>query len=209
MNKRSKSLSLVLMGSLTMVIGGCGSDDPGEQFTTYRSIDECVKEQIFTQQECTEFAIAAVSQNPSFTSQAECEREFGEGNCKDTDQAQISQNGQAEGERRSSWMPLLAGYMVGRYLGGAGYMQGAQPLYGQPQAQQPGAAAARTGGGFAGSYRTLGGGTVQADASGKVLNPSQAVKQGFSRTAKPYAARSGAGARGGFSGSKGFGGAAS
>lgn len=211
MNKRSKSLSLVLMGSLAMGLGGCASDDPGEQFSTYRSIDECVKEQIFTQQECNEFAIAAVSQNPSFSSQAECEREFGEGNCNDAAQVQAGQDGQAEGERRSSWMPLMAGYMIGRYLGGSGYMQGAQPLYGQPQAQPgaAGAAGARAGGGFAGSYRTLGGGTVQTDPSGKVTNPGQAVKQGFSRTAKPYVARSGAGARGGFSGSKGFGGAAS
>lgn len=212
MNKRSKSLSLVLMGSLTVGLGGCASDDPGEQFTTYGSVDECVKEQVFSPQECRDFAVAAVQQNPAFTSQAECEQEFGTGNCKDApSDSQVTQGG----ERQSSWMPLIAGYMVGRYLGGGGYMQGAQPLYqapqqpGQQMGQQPGTAGSRASGGFARSYRTLGGGSIQTDAAGKVANPGQSVRQGFSRTAKPYVARTGAGSRGGFFGSKGFGSAGS
>ncbi|MCC8195165.1 MAG: DUF1190 domain-containing protein [Deltaproteobacteria bacterium] len=196
MKKGSRSLSLVLMGSLTVAVGGCGSDEPTEDFRAYQSIDECVKEQIFTQQECRDMAIAAVRQNPQFADKAECEREFGEGNC-----TQPQQNVQGE-QRQGSWMPLLAGYMVGRYLGGNGMMQGAQPLYRQDQAGQQGnTTAARTSGGF----RTLGGAAIQTDAGGKVVNPNQTVRQGFAKSAKPYAARGGLGSRGGFSGSKGFG----
>ncbi len=64
MKKSSKSLSLVLMGSLTVALGGCGSEEVPEEFRAYQTIDECVNEQIFTQQECREMAIAAVRQNP-------------------------------------------------------------------------------------------------------------------------------------------------
>lgn len=207
MKKSAKSLSLVLMSSLTVGLGGCASD-PTEEFTAYNSIDQCVKEQIFSEQECREMAAEAVRQNPLFANQAECEREFGEGNCQTNPEGeQIAESG----ERRSSWMPLLAGYMIGRYMGGGGFMQGSQPLYKQPQpgGTQPGAAGARASGGFANSFRTLGGAAVQADGAGKVANPPQAVRQGFTKSAKPYVARSGAGARGGFAGSKGFGSAAS
>jgi len=105
MKKTSRSLSLVLMSSLTVTLGGCGSDDPTEEYRAYKSTDECVKEEIFTQQECRDMAIAAVSQNPGFTSLAECEAEFGAGNCKDYEDKTQS----ATGEHRSSWMPLITG----------------------------------------------------------------------------------------------------
>ena len=195
MKKSSKSLSLVLMGSLTVALGGCGSEETTEEFRAYQSIDECINEQIFSQQECRDMALAAVRQNPQFTDKAECEREFGEGNCTEPQSVQ--------GERQgSSWMPLIAGYMVGRYLGGSGMMQGSQPLYRQPQAASPqqGGTAARASGGFGNSFRTLGGGNIQADGKGLVSNPPQGVRQGFAKTAKPYAGRVGGGSRGGFAG---------
>lgn len=192
MKKASQSLSLVLMGSLTVALGGCASDDPSEEYRAYASVDECVQEAVFSQQECRDMAVAAVRQNPQFASLAECEREFGEGNCKDS--GEITQG--TSGERTSSWMPLLTGYMVGRFLGGGGMMQGAQPLYAPQQAGQGGGATS------ARSFRTLGGEAVRADAKGKVAAPSQSLRQGFTKTAKPYVSRSGSGARGGFSGGR-------
>ncbi len=200
------------MGSLTVAAGGCGSDEPTEDFRAYQSIDECVREQVFTAQECRDMAIAAVRQMPRFSSQAECEQQYGDGNCAQPEDKAPDGQQNVQGEQRSSWMPLLAGYMVGRYLGGSGMMQGSQPLFrGQqaapqaaPQAGAPGTAA-RASGGFANSFRTLGGGTIQTDGKGMVTNPSQAVRQGFTKTAKPYAGRVGSGGRGGFSGSRGFG----
>lgn len=195
MKKGSKSLSLVLMGSLTVALGGCGAEETTEDFRAYSTVDECINEQIFSQAECREMAVAAVQQNPKFASQAECEQEFGAGECTQPENA-TGEN--VQGERQgSSWMPLLAGYMVGRYLGGGGMMQGAQPLYKQPaQAGQQGAAGARTSGGF----RTLGGSAIQTDAKGKVTNPPQSVRQGFTKSAKPYVSRAGSGTRGGFAG---------
>ena len=216
MKKSTKSLSLVLMGSLTVALGGCASE-PEEAFQAYNSIDQCIKEQIFSEQECRDSAVAAAQQNPLFANQAECEREFGTGNCQTSPQSNPQAGSSDEqvagsGERGSSWMPLMAGYMMGRYLSGGSFMQGSQPLYKQnaPAGAQPGAAAgARTSGGFGNSFRTAGGASIQTDAAGKVASPPQAVRQGFAKSAKPYAGRSGIGSRGGFAGSKGFGGAAS
>lgn len=190
MKKASKSLSLLLMGSLTVALGGCGSDEPSEEFRTYSSLDECVNEKLFTPVECRELAVAAVQQNPKFSSREECEKEFGPEQC----QAYEDPNKTNTGEHRSSWMPLIAGYMAGRYLGGGGMMQSAQPLYRQPGQTQPQGAATRT-------FRTLGGGSVQADAKGVVNRPSSAIRNGFTKSAKPYAMRAGGGStRSGFSG---------
>lgn len=189
MKKVSGSLSLLLMGSLAATLGGCGSDESAEEFRAYSSIDECVKEELFTPAECRELAIAAVAQNPKFANLEECEKAFGAGQC----QAFEEKDATASGEGRSSWMPLVAGYMVGRYLGAGSMMQSAQPLYQQP-GQQPGASRA---------YRTLGGGSVQADARGMVNKPSPAIREGFTKSAKPAAARAGGtSVRGGFTGGK-------
>ena len=197
MKKSSKSLSLVLMGTLTVGLGGCGSEEKvTEEFKAYTSIDECVKEQIFAPTECRDMAIAAVRQNPQFADQNECEKQFGADNC------QTVRSPEGQSERGSSWMPILAGYMIGRYMGGGSAMQGAQPLYkpNQPQGQ----AQNRATGGFARSFRTAGGEAVQTDARGKVTNTTASMRQGFATSAKPVALRSGSGSRGGF-----FGGAAS
>lgn len=192
MKKASKSLSLVLMSSLTVTLAGCGSDEPSEEYRAYKSIDECVTEAVFTEKECKDMAIAAVKQNPKFANIAECEKEFGEGNCKSYEENGTNVNG----ERRSSWMPLIAGYMVGRYLGGGSMMQGAQPLYNQ----QKGAAGTGT---STGAFRTLGGDAVKPDGKGKVATPSQSIRNGFNKTAKPYVSRTGGtSSRGGFSGGR-------
>ncbi len=199
MKKRSKSLSLVLMGSLTLGVAGCGDEKIAEEFKAYRSIDECARDGDYSQQECRDMAVAAVKQNPRFADQTECEKEFGAGNCRPADAADAQQLAAGNGTRRTgmSWMPLMAGYMMGRYMGASGPMYGAQPLYNQPQ--QPGAAA-RSSGGFATSYRTAGGGTVTPDATGKIANPPSSVRQGFAGTARSYAPRAGGVSRGGFSG---------
>ncbi len=201
MKKRSKSLSLVLMSSLTLGIAGCGDEKITEDFKAYRSIDECVRGQEYSEQECREMAVAAVKQNPKFTDMAECEKEFGAGNCRPADVLDPQQMADANGTRRqgSSWMPIMAGYMMGRYMGAGGAMYGAQPLY-NPQGQPGAATAARSSGGFASSYRTLSGATVGADAAGKIANPPANVRQSFTNTAKPFASRSGGVSRGGFSG---------
>ncbi|MDL2272554.1 DUF1190 domain-containing protein [Desulfovibrio sp. OttesenSCG-928-I05] len=191
MKKASRNLSLVLMGSISLGVTGCSSEPKfEEEFMTFGSVSECVQYGGFTANECTEMATEAVKQTPTFTSQAECEAQFGEGNCQ---QPEIAEASSSEYRQGSSWMPLMAGYMMGRYLSGGQAMYGAQPLYKGP-AQQ------------GGTFRTAGGATVTPDAKGRVANPGSTIRQGFAHSAKPAAVRAPSASRGGFSGGKSFGG---
>ncbi len=203
MQKRSKSLSLVLMGSLTLGLSGCASDENiTEEFKAYNSVDECVQDGTFAEAECREMAAAAVKQNPKFANKAECEKEFGEGNCQTDDIAATGDQQNATSSAYNSysgggsWMPLMAGYMMGRFMGGGGPMQGSQPLYNQQQPQQSGSSTTNR----TTVFRTRTGETVKTDGN-RVTNPSSTVRQGIASTAKPAAVRSGgASSRGGFSG---------
>lgn len=185
MKKSSKRLSLVLMGSLGLGVGGCSSEPAfEEEFITFDTVNQCVEHGGFTATECSEMAADAIRQSPTFETLAECEQNFGEGNCAEP---QYAQN---DPQRRSMWMPLMAGYMMGRYMNGNQAMYGAQPLYKDPAAQ-----------GGARSFRTAGGATVAPDAAGRVANPGSNIRQGFNHTAKPMAVRTGTtGSRGGFAG---------
>ncbi len=175
--KRSRSLSLIVMGTLALSASGCGEQKIEEELHAFSSISECVSSGAFTETECYDFARQAVAQSPSFTSKAECEAQFGEGNCE----ASSSSSG------RSPWMPILAGYMAGRFLSGGSMMQNSQGLYRD-----------RSG---ANAFRTANGEGVKTDARGRVTNPSTRLTQSMSHNAKPAVARGGSGSRGGFSGS--------
>ena len=74
---------------------------------------------------------------PKYATREDCVAEFGEGQCQQTPaQAGTAPENQAQAQSSGSfWMPLMAGYMMGRLMGGgAGYQQ--QPLFssktGQP-----------------------------------------------------------------------------
>lgn len=195
MKKASKGLSLVLMGSLGLGVSGCSSEPKvEEEFMTFGSLNECIQYGGFTANECAEMAVEAAKQTPSFASLAECEAQFGEGSCEQPELAEASQGGQ----RGSMWMPLMAGYMMGRYMNGGQAMYGAQPLYKDPAGQ----AGTK-------SFRTASGAAVSPDATGRVTNPGSSIRQGFAHSAKPAAVRTGAASRGGFSGGSKFGTAAS
>ncbi len=193
--KRSKSLSLVLMGSLVLGSSGCGSNEVPEEFATFRSVNECVTSGLFTEAECREFAQTAALEQPRFNSKEECEQKFGAGACEGPAENAAaapapSSNGTAVQQRSGSmWMPMMMGFMAGRYMGSSGPMQGSQGLYGTPS-QQPGSGTQ--------TFRTATGDTVTSDAKGRVTSPTSAMKQSISHNAKPITGRSGSGARGGF-----------
>lgn len=195
--KRSKTISLFLMGSLALGGAGCGSEKAEEGTYSFSSLDECYTSAIFSEAECRELAANALAQTPRFTSLEECEARFGVGACAEPD-AQTGQDGTAV-QRHSGgmWMPMMMGFMAGRFLGGGGMMQGSQGLYRDPAANpQQGR-----------SFRTATGDTIKPGPGGKVANPSPRLTQSMQHNAKPVMGRSGSGARGGFFG--GTGGAAS
>lgn len=198
--KRSKALSLILMGSLTVGTAGCGTDRADEGMYTFTSLDECYSSAIFTEEECRDLARSALAETPRFSSREECEAQFGEGACQEPAQKTASGDGTVVQQHSGGmWMPMMMGFMAGRFLGGGGMMQGSQGLYRDPAAtQQQGK-----------SFRTAGGETVKPGPGGKVPNPTPRMTQSMSHTAKPVMSRTGAGARGGFSGGSSYGGGAS
>lgn len=210
--KRSKALSLVLMGSLTLGTAGCGTDRVEEGMYTFTSLSDCTASALFTEAECRELAGNALAQTPRFGTLQDCEAQFGEGACaqpaaaggRPAASAESGQPGAPGGtvvqqQSGGSWMPMMLGFMAGRFLGGGGMMQNSQGLYRDPAANpQQGR-----------SFRTAGGETVKADPKGKVTNPNSRLTQSMSHNAKPAKGRSIAGSRGGFSGGSAFGGGAS
>ena len=195
--KRSRSLSLILMGSLVLGGSGCGSDNADEGMYTFTTINECVTSGLFTEAECAEFAKNALAQTPRFSSREECESQFGKDACADAaaQNADVAANTNGTMVRPysgSSWMPMMMGFMAGRFMGAGGPMQGSQGLY-RDSAAQPGSGGTQ-------SFRTATGDTVTSDAKGRVTTPSPALKQSLSHNAKPVMTRGGSASKGGFSG---------
>ena len=190
--KRSRSLSLVLMGSL--VLGGCGSDKTEEGLYTFTTINECVTSGLFSEDECGEFAKNALAQTPRFSSIDECESRFGKDACIDAatmnaETVADSSGAKVQPHSGSSWMPMMMGFMAGRFMSGNAMMQSSQGLYRDPaQMRQSGTRI----------FRTAGGETVSPDAKGRVTAPSPRITQEMAHNAKPLMNRSGSGARGGF-----------
>ncbi|MDL2279180.1 DUF1190 domain-containing protein [Desulfovibrio sp. OttesenSCG-928-G11] len=221
--KRSKTLSLLLMGSMAM--SGCGTDRVDEGTYTFTSLDECVTSALFSEAECRELAMNAIAGAPRFSSREDCEAQFGAGACdaaprgmpplvpgaSDTpavagapgDPSAAPGESSAETQVRphsgGMWMPMMMGFMAGRFMGQGGMMRGSQGLYRDPAASP----------GDGRSFRTASGESVKPGPGGRVMSPSPRMTQSMSHNAKPVSGRSGLGSRGGFSGGSGMGGGAS
>ena len=118
--KRSRAISLLLMGSLAAGSAGCSSEKIEEGTYTFTSLNECVASAMFSESECRELAARALAETPRFSSQEECEAKFGAGACTRPD-AQPGQEGTAVQQHSGGmWMPMMMGFMAGRFLGGGG-----------------------------------------------------------------------------------------
>ena len=126
--KRSKTLSLILMGSMVIGGAGCSGEKADENMYTFTSLDECVTSAIFSEAECRDLAKSALAQSPRFNNKEECEAQFGEGACENGP-AQRQADGTVHQGSGSMWMPMMMGFMAGRFLGGGGRMQGSQGLF--------------------------------------------------------------------------------
>ena len=111
--KKSTSIRLVLLGSASMLLAGCGDDGPPKDARFFSSVEECSS--LATEAECRDAMAAAekthLAEAPRFTRKEECEAEFGPENCA-TQTASASEGG------GSFFMPLLMGYMMGNMLSG-------------------------------------------------------------------------------------------
>ncbi|MBE1237811.1 DUF1190 domain-containing protein [Phaeovibrio sulfidiphilus] len=199
--KRSKSLSLLLMGSVALGVSACDSQQ--DDVRVFSSIQDCIASDLFSYSECKSFMDEALSNTPAFTSQADCEAQFGAGACQAGTQGAPQDGSQVVQGSGSMWMPMLAGFMAGHFLSRGMSMAGSQGLYKGPDAQGPAKA------GTAGTLRTATGDPVKADSRGRVSGASPKVMQSMTHNARPAMGRSGMGTRGGFSGGGAYGGGGS
>lgn len=122
--------------SAVFMLSGCEKTD--ETVSLYQNADDCSKANPSNSAQCTAAYDAAkqeaVKTAPKYASREECVAEFGEGQCTQTPaQAGMAAQPQQSG---SFWMPLMAGYMMGRMMGGgAGFAQ--QPLFTSKNAASP------------------------------------------------------------------------
>ena len=108
------------------VLAGCEKSD--ENVTLYQNSDDCSRANPSMSEQCAtayKNAMAEAKKTaPKYASRADCVAEFGEDQCTQVPaQAGTAAEPQQSG---SFWMPLMAGYMMGRMMGG-GYSQ--QPLF--------------------------------------------------------------------------------
>ena len=127
---------VALAVSAVFMLSGCEKSD--ETVSLYQNVDDCSKANPSNSAQCAASYDAAKKEAektaPKYASREECVAEFGEGQCTQAPaQAGMAAQTQQSG---SFWMPLMAGYMMGRMMGGgAGFAQ--QPLFTSKNAASP------------------------------------------------------------------------
>ena len=125
--------------SAVFMLAGCEKND--ETVSLYQNADECAKANPSQSAQCTTAYNNAVKEAertaPKYATREDCVAEFGENQCQQTPaQAGVATNNAENQQSGSFWMPLMAGYMMGRMMGGgAGFAQ--QPLFSPKAANSP------------------------------------------------------------------------
>lgn len=126
---------IALAVGAVFVLAGCEKSD--ENVSLYMNSDDCTRANPSLSEQCsTAYNSAqqeAVKTAPKYASRADCVAEFGEDQCTQVP----AQAGMAAASQHSGgmWMPLMAGYMMGRMMGGGGSAQ--QPLFSSRAANSP------------------------------------------------------------------------
>lgn len=178
--KRSARIKLLLMGSVTLALTACGESQ--EEAGVFSNVAECVAAGKYTEDYCKKGLDQARDQHakvaPRYNSKADCEADFGASKCQ----------GHAESSSGTSvFLPLMAGFLVGRMLSG-GQSGFAQPLYQpNPYPQQP----------QQGGYSNSGGGFRTAN-NVQVAERTGVTKVGSGVTSSPPSTSTTTISRGGF-----------
>ncbi|ELY6198185.1 DUF1190 family protein [Cronobacter sakazakii] len=117
------------------MLAGCEKSD--ETVQLYQNADDCSAANPGKSAECTTAYNNALKEAertaPKYATREDCVAEFGEDQCKQVNNTNTSQATQQTG---SMWMPLMAGYMMGRLMGGGmGFAQ--QPLFSSRKPASP------------------------------------------------------------------------
>lgn len=120
--------------SAVFMLAGCEQTD--ETVSLYQNADDCSSANPSMSEQCTIAYNNALKEAektaPKYATREDCVAEFGEAQCTQAPaQAGMAAESQSSG---GMWMPLMAGYMMGRMMGG-GYAQ--QPLFTSKNAASP------------------------------------------------------------------------
>ncbi|MBD2781007.1 DUF1190 family protein [Xenorhabdus szentirmaii] len=126
--------------SAVFMLSACEQSD--ETVSLYTNADECSQANPSQSEQCKTAYNTALKEAektaPKYATREECVAEFGEQQCTQTPtQAGVGQ-AQAQSSGGSFWMPLMAGYMMGRLMGGMGSSAApSQPLFTSKSASSP------------------------------------------------------------------------
>ncbi|QKJ88711.1 hypothetical protein PMPD1_3799 [Paramixta manurensis] len=127
---RARHLTPVALAVTTVfLLAGCEQSD--ETVSLYQNADDCTKANPGQSAQCTTAYNNALTEAgktaPKYATREDCVAEFGENQCQQAPAQAGVGNAQAQ-QSGSFWMPLMAGYMMGRMMsGGAGFAS--QPLF--------------------------------------------------------------------------------
>lgn len=126
---RLKPLAAIVASALILAACGDNTKEQMEEVSMYRNVEECVRYNPDAKSLCeTTFAQAtqeAIDTAPRFATREDCVAEFGEAGCQ---VAPVNQeNATAQQSSGSMWMPLMAGFLFGRMMGGG--FNAHKPLY--------------------------------------------------------------------------------
>ncbi len=124
---------VALAVTAVFMLAGCEKSD--ETVSLYQNADDCSAANPGKSAECTTAYNNALKEAertaPKYATREDCVAEFGEGQCQQAPaQAGMAPENQAQAQQSSGsfWMPLMAGYMMGRLMGGgAGFAQQPSP----------------------------------------------------------------------------------
>lgn len=128
MTKRSKRVSIAIVGAAAFTLAGC--EEEKVDAAAFPDLQSCLADAssggMYTQQQCeTAFDEAQtlhVESAPRYDSLEVCEEQHGAGACGSEEAA--TQSGSS-----GIFMPLLAGYLIGNMMSNRAGMSAAQPLY--------------------------------------------------------------------------------
>ncbi|BET98277.1 DUF1190 family protein [Xenorhabdus sp. TCT-1] len=135
---RSYRLTPVALAvSTVFMLTACEQND--ETVSLYTNVDECSQANPSQSEQCKTAYNNALKEAektaPKYATREECVAEFGEQQCTQAPaQAGVGQ-AQAQSSSSSFWMPLMAGYMMGRLMGGSSAPS--QPLFTSQSASSP------------------------------------------------------------------------
>ena len=128
---------VALAVTAVFMLAGCEQSD--ETVSMYQNADDCSSANPGKSEQCTvafnQAKEEAVKTAPKYATREDCVAEFGEGQCQQAPaQAGLTSNAESQ-QSGSFWMPLMAGYMMGRMMSGG--MGAQQPLFTSKAAGSP------------------------------------------------------------------------